>query len=438
MGIVVGVLFSVVLFLFLSHSYFTSNIISSSLAGEVSNLPQSIFNFYSLFIASISVATGIGETQRIWFHKPRKIWSTRKNRSSEIYSEQRFLHYSFLGLLLRALMLVFFIFGGYYSTAFIVEFHNSFGLLFFLIPLVLFFSSWLRILKTYKQQAQKWMLLSFLISIFFSISLAQLNNTMHNRLYNATLQFDPIAKHGIDLPQVVSWNNIYRRSLLIEGIKMTLDKNGQVCYFIGNSQVLPEAIEAFIKGQIEITFPSEKHRLTCLISADKNINMETLDAFKSQLWTLGVKNIAYIAHYKPISNSLDFYPRYIFKERIQAHHVGEAYLDDQWKGFRTTLNLSDNGKIEIDGIAQPIENIEPLLFDIKTKHPVGLIEFEYQNTTTLGDYLKVISAHKKVFKTVLETKARSGFGESYENLEYEQRQDLRKENAFYFTTTRVD
>ena len=138
--------------------------------------------FFNLFIAYISTIFGLSVCLMLWFGHPSAKYGKFKRSFAPAVNDLFNLNVYFLSWMTK-LALVWGIFLGWtaFDGTYAVSLFPDYIHIFILIIVVLFFNSWITLLKTYKNRCLKWMGISFLIVSALAFALSSINITDYRK-----------------------------------------------------------------------------------------------------------------------------------------------------------------------------------------------------------------------------------------------------------------
>ncbi|MCB9257308.1 MAG: hypothetical protein H6579_09270 [Chitinophagales bacterium] len=314
-GLFVGILTAFTLSYLFNYSREILRTLTSSSA-DLMILDQNELHFYNYFYASISAVLGLSITLWIWLHQVPS-----KKRMSTIYSQvARTNSYLFFWLILMLIarfgtLLVFILFSrSSYDNQ--LKLYEDFGIIFLLLPLVVFLYNWISIRRVY--HVGTWMAISFFVCILGTITLynfTSLDQEIINKAY---------FKHFEEEHQFVDMKLEYARA------NYGLEFNS-------------ETIEALKKYRTESSY-NQVAILKSAFSSNKPVSLDTII-----LQIIVVRNVKDQGWCLYDKNSINFWP-YAFpsdiKKQIYLNLSDSAKTYELYQLLLEEINLVNTPKIE--------------------------------------------------------------------------------------------
>ena len=183
-GILLGLIASWIINLF--YNYSRESIRTITLLNDLTIFTDKVYRFYDLFFASLSVIFGFSITTIYWFQPKRNgIFVRRNYLKLSIYTNANLFMILPLALVWRYASIMAFVYQSYWDFDRYFSIHRDYKLLIIIIPVYLFFTSWMYIQRYYR--AWKWMIISLpilLTIIFFQWHFIRVDRSILNGYFH--------------------------------------------------------------------------------------------------------------------------------------------------------------------------------------------------------------------------------------------------------------
>ncbi len=445
-GVFVGVLFSFGLYGFFYLFRESFRIFTNDYGGEIllvlSPKENFIYNFFYAFIASL-----VGFYVFVKFSVENSINFQNKKlkfKQRHLLAEQAYLKWNFLFVFSKVV--------GFIGISFItvtlqydIDFLSEFGIIFILLPLVLFLDLWPIILRATGAKAYKWMLISFIFIFSLSFLYANINFIDYKKINQKIQSCNIVTAFSLEVPRSQTYRKIESR-YLTDHIYVVNDsiENAQPLIFLNDisNKIKLEHLITSINAEREKLYFDEIYRWKPNLHIDKKVKLSYFNKIKQELRKANVSNIQLstsikhslypsnfpgfkylgmpqhlIKYYPEFENFLDSAERLDFSKYTLKLSESQMYRTEIVKTFNRIKLEVLTDKILVNGKQMNEFNLRLFLNKFINKYQDNyVIIFEPDENISYGRYIEILDLMCSVVESLRERASLETYGESYKEL----------------------
>lgn len=253
--------------------------------------------FYNLFFAFITTILSQSVIIAYLVYQAKKAFQNKRFRRSDIFNDHTFVNWNFLSWFAKAAV-CYGIWMGSVGASFYYSFslYPDYKIVFILIPIFLFHSSWNSLLRIFKRKVYKWFLLSALSITILSFGLANINLTDYQSLNELVLSKNPFHNYQLNRVRSDIYNRIEKRDL-VEDIYLVNPKHkglkNQPLIVVNGQEIEIEQLKVTIEDLQNSHYEEDLRFLTFNMLIDKSIPMDFINQVKFQMSLASVGRVAY-------------------------------------------------------------------------------------------------------------------------------------------------
>ena len=435
-GIILGMIVSICLYVFAFYIFETLRSCPQFSRNNLYIFTENEMSLYKWFYAVSSIILGHAITIKFLSSNVKRQINTPKKariRLINIQNDQTYFSTYFLHWIFGCLCWLGFIinFSPYYWSRMRIDFYEDYTYLFFLLPLVLWLSSWTNLLRLFKRKTYKWMLISFVSIFILSFGLSQVNVVDYKGFNENYLKNRPVLQYTYDLSSSECSQKHEKKSRLIKfyiGYKKS-EPNPQPTILFNESPIVlsqvPEVIVSQQSRKREAIIPF----ITTVLVADKNIPMTFIDSFKNELRSVNALKISYTtqsAYENPrifttsnlglgqvlppfsdindlkLSNPPPPPPPFIFLESDPTNKI--------------QIRLNKDNSVLLNGVNIKMNELAPKLKFLISEGNDYAINFTKDSTCTLDQYIQAQTQMRLAIQSLRNKLSQELYNEPYDKL----------------------
>lgn len=419
-GILLGLSYAFFLYAFAFMTKEACRVLSFNKVYGVWTLTENEHQFYNLCYAFIAAVIGQSICLKYWFDKALKSTHAKSLRKSAIVNDQTFLQWGFLSWFSK-LAFVFAIFFGttYHNQTYqTIDIYNDYGYIFILFIVVLFFQSWIQILKYYKAQATKWMCFSILIVSVFSIGLSKIEFIDYKIIDEIAAQNSIYQKYDLQLAKADFNESIPRKTNVTElFIVLSEDKTTTP-----KPILISEGKEIDMDGFYKEVYHHIRQRGILTLIIDHETPMSFVNELEGVL-SISMR-IRFAYQLNKIDNEQNRYIRKIHASNIDLYRLQKD--NTLLEKDKLSISLDKNEQCFVNENIIPKENLSNYIQRFVIENPNYYINLHKKDDYTFQQYIYMLESCKKAIYEIRNRYAQELFNEDYNKLDNKQIITVRK------------
>ena len=307
-----------------------------------------------------------------------------------------------------------------FPLQFDIDFLKEFPLLLILLPIVVFFSTWPRLIQVIGHNSFKWagvlfgfyLIMSFVFALKDFVDVEKIN---HNLLKNS-VQYS----YNLEVPKSQSHQKIERKSLVTDIYVVGDSTNGSkplIFFNYINSRVELAEINKQLDLERDKLMEFERHLLTANLHIDKDLPMGYVNELKQEFRKadlqkiqfstgrkyskypsnhpgfkhLGIRQSLYLKYYPEFETFLDSAENLDFSRYSIRLPESSMYRINALKGYNRIEIYVNNENATLNGEIVSKEKLEQIVYKfIKKYSPNYVIIFNVDNQVTYGRYIEYL------------------------------------------------
>lgn len=431
-GFLIGIAYAIVsyAFLFLFRELLRIYTVQDSFNMLI--LPKEQAQFYNLWIAFFAVIIGHIITIRFWIEKPRQPFEYRHFKFTNIKNNISVLALFMLVFIARmAIIYAQFIVPDLVLGYKGIDLYFLFKTILILMLLVLFFQSWITIVREFKRTL-KWQILAIIIISVFSISLAQWKVIDYEKLDQSFYQNTISYRYDLKIPMSNFYQNKEKKSLF-EMIHVVQDKvTGEDKIIYQNEEVYVEDLDRIISEWKYERGEYSRYRMICQLVIHSKVKMKTIFQIQEKLQGHDILKVAYTVlptndeHYSDIYYT-EFIQHYRLSPSIMTLDYIKQDLEETKKEQLVTIELSNKNEVYINTLKSDFDKATLFLDEQYLNEDISTVLLVTSDTATFENYITIRTIMVNAIYKKRDEVAMVKFGKNYnelDNLAHDEVRDL--------------
>ncbi len=441
-GLLIGVFFA---FLFYSFLYVMREgiriIFFLTEEYEVWVLTDAQVNFYNFVMAATAVIIGQSICFAYCFDTSWGRYGRQMYKMRSIVNDQRYLNSYFLNWASRIVFVFCIMLSMDSSGIHILNSHPEFNYIAILILLVLFFQSWTSI-RRYFQHSFQWMALSFILLSFLSFGLSRIQLIDYKRINEIIYSHNSWHQYTIELPESEVY--IYQKTGRFEAFLMIAEEKDSgkpillIRRWLGEKYSpieLDSLAKTITKWKEEVYYESIDYSMLYI---HKNTRMELVNQVKKKLKKAGAIRTLY-----GVLPSQREYDKSYYKMSVISYILNDLFDNPPlWQEEQSRLGINNiirvvqgtSEEVSVDGVPIPITRLKEVI-RLQLDNPEKAIELQTDNRASYDNYIAILQQVLQAFQNRREDASLIRYGTSFDDLEYEEQVELRKETPYRIVET---
>lgn len=353
-------------------------------------------SLYNLFFAGLSVIFGNSMAIGLLFSKPSNGLSRRSPLRKLILNDQVFLNFNFsywftkMGLCFFTLSMCCIDF----------DFSPYVGFLSTLLLLVMYLDSFKGLSRALKKNRFKFQTLHLLLMILLAFSLSKIDIIDYKKLDESAIKSRPI--YALPHSNFYDEDFTFNHREIVLNLELNVNSELEIWHYGGRGDI--NDLYAIIASERASIREELIPNLYVRISADKSLALKHIKKVEVLLYRINQRNIIYDVYNDDLLT-------HRFERRGLRYKISPTILDfkfdpkialpplPEFPYFDSSRKLSDTLKVEIgsDTYVNYLKIRNENLKEEFKDHIGGdkVLEYSYEETVTLQDYINVLSAHRQ-------------------------------------------